>query len=157
MGDAIGQLTQRILDFLSPIVIPDWGALIGLLPVLLLIGVVGPLLSLLVLGWFIYVVRRPRSRMPYVAPAAVPARLVEGVPQYPTGEPYCPIDRLVYPFGATDCDVCGRSLAVICPKCGVGREASIQTCGNCGLVLRIETRARQLAPAGPPPGGAAAA
>ena len=157
MGDAIGQLVQRILDFLSPIVIPDWGALIGLLPVLLLIGVVGPLLSLLVLGWFIYVVRRPRSRTPYVAAAAVPAQLVDGVSQYPTGEPYCPVDRLVYPFGATRCDVCHRELAVTCPKCGVGREAAIDTCGNCGLVLRIEPRLRQLAPAGPPPGGAAAA
>lgn len=157
MGDAIGQLTQRILDVLSPIVIPDWGALIGLLPVLLLIGVVGPLLSLLVLGWLIYVVRRPRSRTKYVAAAAVPAQLVEGVPQYPTGEPYCPVDRLVYPSGATRCDICHRELAVTCPKCGVGREASIDTCSNCGLVLRIEPRMRQLAPAGAPPGGAAAA
>jgi hypothetical protein len=157
VGDAIGQLTQRILDILSPLVIPDWGALIGLLPVFLLIGVVGPMLSLLVLGWFIYVVAKPRSRIPYVAPAAVPAQLVDGVPQYPSGEPYCPVDQLIYPFGATRCEVDGRDLAVRCPKCGTGREASIDTCGVCGLVLKIEPRMRQLAPAGPPPGGAAAA
>jgi len=61
--DAIGQLFQGLIDFLEPILIPDWRALIDLLPLFLLIGVVGPLLSLLVLGWFLYVVGRPRSRI----------------------------------------------------------------------------------------------
>jgi hypothetical protein len=157
VGDAIGQLTQSILNALGPILSPDWGALVALMPIFLVLGVVGPLLSLLALGWFIYVVRRPRSRIPYVAPAPVPARLVEGVPQYPTGEPYCPVDRLIYPFGTTRCAIDGRDLAVICPKCGVGREATLDTCANCGLVLKIEPRMRQLQTAGPPPGGAAAA
>jgi hypothetical protein len=157
MGDAIGQLGQRILDLLHPIILPDWSALIGLLPVLLLLGVVGPIVTLLVLGWIVYGLRRPRARIPYVEPAPVPAQLVEGVPQYPAGEPYCPVDRLVYPFGTTRCRTCGRDLAVRCPKCGTGREATVDTCGTCGLVLRIETRVRGLQPAGPPPGGAAAA
>ena len=157
MGDAIGNFVNGLLQLLTPIIIPDWGALVGMLPILLVIGVVGPILTLLILGWFIYVVRRPRSRIPYVAPAPVPARLVDGVPQYPTGEPYCPVDRLIYPFGTTRCAVDGRDLAVICPKCGVGREAQIDTCGNCGLVLKIEPRMRQPQTAGPPPGGAAAA
>jgi len=157
VGDAIGQIVQGILNALGPILSPDWGALVGLMPIFLLIGVVGPLLSLLILGWFIYVVRRPRSRIPYVAPAPMPAQLVDGVPQYPSGEPYCPVDRLIYPFGATRCAVDGRDLAVRCPKCGVGREATIDTCGNCGLVLKIEPRTRQLQTVGPPPGGAAAA
>jgi hypothetical protein len=157
VGDAIGQLLQRILDFLTPILSPDWGALVGLMPVFLVIGVVGPAISLLALGWFIYVVRRPRSRIPYVAPAPVPARLVEGTPQYPSGEPYCPVDQLVYPFGSTHCERCGRDLAVRCPKCGTGREATIDTCGVCGLVLKIAPRMRQLQTVGPPPGGAAAA
>ena len=64
------------MAFLSPILSPDWGALVGMLPIFLLIGVVGPLLSVLVLGWFIYVVRRPRSRSPLRAPATLPARLI---------------------------------------------------------------------------------
>jgi hypothetical protein len=157
VGDAIGQLVQTLLDLLRPIVIPDWGALIGLLPIFLLLGVVGPIVTLLVLGWFLYVVRRPRSRIPYREPVPVPARVVDGLPQYPAGEPYCPVDQLVYPFGATRCQLCGRDLAVRCPKCGTGREATVETCGTCGLVLRIEPRMRQLQPAGPPPGGAAAA
>ena len=64
MGDAIGNFVKGLLAFLSPILSPDWGALVGMLPIFLLIGVVGPLLSLLVLGWLVYVVRRPRARMP---------------------------------------------------------------------------------------------
>ena len=103
MFDAIGQLFQGLIDFLQPILIPDWRALIDLLPILLLIGVVGPLLSLLGLGWFLYIVGRPRSRIPYQAPAPQPARIVDGQPVYPAGEPYCAFDQLVYPPGETRC------------------------------------------------------
>ena len=80
MFDAIGQIFQHVIDFLQPILLPDWRALIDLLPVFLLIGVVGPLLSLLILGWFVYVVGKPRSRIPYSEPVPVAARLVEGKP-----------------------------------------------------------------------------
>jgi len=157
VGEAIGRIVQGILDALTPIVTPDWGGLVGMIPILLVIGVVGPIISLLALAWFIYVVRAPRARIPYVEPVPVPAQIVDGAPVYPPGEPYCPFDQLVMPPGSTKCPVDGRDLAVICPKCGVGRAAYIDTCGNCGLVLHIEPKARALRPAGPPPGGAAAA
>lgn len=157
MGDALGQLFQSVIDFLNPILIPDWRALIDLLPVFLLIGVVGPMLSLLMLGWFVYFVGKPRSRVPYVPPAPRPARIVDGDPVYPPGEPYCAYDVLVYPPGETRCATCGRDLAVECPKCGTGREAWIDTCGTCGLVLRIDRTIPALRPTGPPPGGAAVA
>jgi hypothetical protein len=155
--DAIGQLFQGLIDFLQPILIPDWRALIDLLPVFLLLGVVGPIITLLALGWFVYFVSKPRSRIPYQAPAPQPARIEDGKPVYPSGEPYCAFDQLVYPFGATRCERCGRDLAVICPKCGTGRPAYLDTCGTCGLVLRIDRGVPALRPAGPPPGGAAAA
>ena len=157
MFDAIGQLFQGVIDFLQPILIPDWRALIDLLPIFLLIGVVGPLVSLLALGWFVYILGKPRSRIPYQPPAPQPARLVEGQPVYPLGEPYCAFDRLVYPFGETRCATCGRDLTVICPKCSTGRQAQVDTCGTCGLVLKIDRGVPALRPAGPPPGGAAAA
>jgi hypothetical protein len=159
VGDAIGHLVQTILAFLSPILSPDWGALVGMLPVFLVLGVVGPIVSLLVLGWFIYVVRAPRARLPYVEPEPVPAQIVDGEPVYPVGEPYCAFDRLVMPPGMDTCPVCHRDLAVRCPKCGIGRPAQLDTCSNCGLVLKIDARARAraLQPIGPPPGGAAAA
>lgn len=157
MFDALGQIFQGLIDFLTPILLPDWRALIDLLPILLLIGVVGPLLSLLVLGWVVYVLGRPRSRIRYADPQPQQARLVDGAPVFPPGEPYCAFDRLVYPPGATRCDSCGRDLAVLCPKCGTGRQAWIDTCATCGLVLRIDRAVPALRPAGPPPGGAAAA
>ncbi|MBA3877037.1 MAG: hypothetical protein C0498_08900 [Anaerolinea sp.] len=156
MIDALQQLWQGILEALTSIVIPDWGALVGLIPILLLIGVVGPILSLLALGWIAYVLRAPRAKVT-LEMAPVRAQVVDGRPEYPAGEPYCPLDQLIFPFGAVTCDTCRRDLFVICPKCSTGRHARQTTCGNCGLVLRIESRARALRPAGPPPGGAAAA
>ncbi len=156
MIDALQSAWHGFLNLLSGIIIPDWGALIGMLPVLLLLGVVGPALSLLVLGWLIALLRAPRTKVSLDV-AAYAASIVDGAPVYPAGEPYCPTDQVVYPFGTTRCDACGRDLFVRCPKCEVGRSAAISTCGNCGLVLKIENRARALRPAGPPPGGAAAA
>ena len=156
MIEALQQAWHALIGALTNIITPDWGALIGLLPIFLLIGVVGPLVSLLALGWFIYVVRAPRARLAIIeGPTA--ALEVDGQAAYPAGEPYCPTDELVYPFGATRCDVCRRDLLVRCPKCDAGRHARMDTCGNCGLVLKIEHRGRALRPAGPPPGGAAAA
>jgi hypothetical protein len=153
---ALEQAWHSFLDAISGIVIPDWGALIGLLPILLVIGVVGPIVTLVLLGWFLYVVRAPRTHL-QVLEGPVPAEIEDGRPVYPSGEPYCPVDALVYPSGATRCEVCRRDLLVRCPKCAAGRSAAVSTCGNCGLVLKIENRARALKAAGPPPGGAAAA
>lgn len=156
MIEAFQQLWQRIIEALTPFVIPDWGELIGLMPIILLFGLAAPILSLLVLGWILYVIRAPRAKVGLeVAP--VRAQLVDGRPDYPAGEPYCPVDQLVFPFGTVTCDTCRRDLLVRCPKCATGRLAHASTCGNCGLVLKIENRARALRPAGPPPGGAAAA
>ncbi len=156
MVDAVQQLVHRILEIVTVFVIPDWGELVGLIPILLVIGVIGPIASLLFLGWILYVVRAPRARVTLeVAPVRAP--LVDGRPAYPPGEPYCPVDGLVFPSGAVTCDTCRRDTFVSCPKCATGRAAHVATCGNCGLVLKIENRARALRPAGPPPGGAAAA
>jgi hypothetical protein len=154
--DAFHQLWQRILDITALFVIPDWGALIGLLPIFLVIGVLGPIVTLLALAWFIYAVRAPRRKL-VVEEGPTLAPIVDGRPAYPEGEPYCPVDALVYPFGATTCERCGRELMVRCPKCSAGRPAAVDTCGNCGLILKMSPRARALRPAGPPPGGAAAA
>ena len=157
MFDALGQLFQGIIDFLEPIILPDWKALVDLFPVLLLLGVVGPLVSLLALGWVVYFLTKPRSRIPYTTPVAQPAKIVDGRPVYPAGEPYCTEHQLIYPFGETRCEIDKRDLAVTCPKCNTGRPAYVDTCGTCGLVLKIDRTAPALRPAGPPPGGAAAA
>ena len=156
--DALEQAWQSILDITSLFVIPDWGAAVNLLPIFLLILVIGPILSLVVLFWLIYVVRAPR--VGYVElddNPRVAAVGADGRPVFPAGEPYCTRDALVYPAKARRCDTCGDELTVTCPKCGVTRRAAIEACANCGLVLRVEPRAVALRAAGPPPGGAAAA
>jgi hypothetical protein len=156
--DQLQRAWQGLLDLTSHFVLPDWGSLIGLLPWAVLLFIVGPILSLLVLGWFVYVVRRPRVAMTVVDDGPHRASIgADGMPELPRGEPFCFRDGLVYPPNATRCDVCRDDLAVSCPKCGVTREAAIDTCGNCGLVLKIQPRAVALRPTGPPPGGAAAA
>jgi hypothetical protein len=155
--DALQDLWHRFLELISGIVIPDWGALVGLLPVFLLLGVIGPILSLLFVAWLVYVVRRPRSKVTFVEGPRAASIDPAGEPVYPLGEPYCTRDRLLYDWGASHCERCGNELTVLCPKCGVARSASLSTCGNCGLEIRLEPRLRALRPAGPPPGGAALA
>ncbi len=51
----------------------------------------------------------------------------------------------------------GESLVVACPKCSLVRPAAEDTCGNCGLAFTLKPTTRSLRPAGPKPGGAAAA
>ncbi|HYM82839.1 MAG TPA: hypothetical protein VEY67_01640 [Candidatus Dormibacteraeota bacterium] len=153
---ALDQLWTQLLKITESFVIPDWGSLVALLPVFLLLGVVGPLVTLLALAWLVYVVCRPRTRVRF-AEGATPAALEAGVPVFPPGRPYCARHALVHQPGDTRCEVDGETLAVVCPMCGLGREADVDTCGNCGLVLKVVPRARALRPAGPPPGGAAVA
>jgi hypothetical protein len=151
------QVWTQILGFVGQIVSPDWGNLISLLPIFLVLGVVGPLLSLAAMVWFYYYVTKPRPKVVIEeGPRPVPLDEV-GNPIFPVGLPYCVRDRLVFDSGTSRCDVDGADLAVICPMCGVGRRADITTCGNCGLVLKVERRLQIAAPAGPPPGGAAIA
>ena len=156
MFDAIGQLFQQVIDFLTPIFIPDWRALIDLLPIFLLIGVVGPILTLLALFWFRYLVKRPTAKRVF-AEVRRPAPLDEaGNPVFPVGEPYSIAEAVIYEPGVTRSDA-GEDLVVACPKCRLVRPASESTCGNCGLTFTLQPTTRSLKPAGPPPGGRAAA
>jgi hypothetical protein len=155
--DQIEKLWSDLLAFMSTLVIPDWGALIALLPLFVLIGVVGPILSLLVLGWLGYGITKPRTKVTYdEGRRSAPLDHI-GNPIFPAGEPYCPVDYLIYPVGTTRCDTDKTPLLVRCPKCELVRGAGISTCANCGLVLQIKPRALVIATDRPPPGGAAVA
>ena len=155
--DQISRLWSDFLGFVSKLVIPDWAGLIALLPVLVLIGVVGPLLSLGILAWLGYGVTKPRTKVTYQEGTRVAPRDHLGRPIVPAGEPYCPRDGLIYPSGTYRCDVDKTNLLLRCPKCEVVRDASISTCGNCGLEVSIKPRALIVSTDGPPPGGAAIA
>jgi hypothetical protein len=156
--DNLNHIWTGLLNFLSTLVIPDWGSLVGLLPLFLVLGVIGPIATILILAWFIYLVRRPMTPVAY-RDGPRPAPLDDdGKPVFPVGLPHCLREGLVYASGSTRCPNDGDELWVVCPMCGLGRSAGVQTCGECGLVLKVANRPAALGPiAGPPPGGAAIA
>jgi len=156
--DVLNGVWNQILEITSLFVMPDWGGLIGLLPVFVVLGLVAPFLTFAALGTVIYLLRKPRIRVGY-AEGPRPAELGPGgEPVFPVGLPYCRRDALVYPSGTLRCERCHDQLAVICPMCGLGRSALIDTCANCGLVLKVKNRSVVIpASTGPKPGGAAAA
>ena len=152
----IQSLWNGILQLTAVFITPDWKDPISWLPVLLLVGVVGPILSLLTLAWFVYGVRRPRAKSTFADARRAAPLDAEERPVYPAGEPYSPSEGVVYEAGATR-SASGGDLVVACPKCGLVRSAASSTCGNCGLSFTLKPTTRSLRPAGPPPGGAAAA
>ena len=158
--DALNDLWNSILEITAQFVIPDWNAIIALLPVLVFLGVVGPLLTFLPLGIVIYQLRKPRVKGVRFEEGPTVASIGEdGQPIFPPGLPHCRRDSLIYPSGTNRCERCHDVLAVVCPMCGLGRSAMIDTCSNCGLVLKVKPRSVVVrrAASGPKPGGAAVA
>jgi hypothetical protein len=156
--DVLNGVWNQILEITSLFLMPDWGAVIGLLPVLIVLGLVAPFLTFVALGTVIYLLRKPRIRVSYEEGPRVADLGPGGEPLFPVGLPYCRRDAMVYPSGTHRCDRCHDRLSVICPMCGLGRSALIDTCSNCGLVLKVRNRSVVVpASAGPRPGGAAAA
>jgi hypothetical protein len=156
--DVLNGVWNQILEITSLFVMPDWGGLIGLLPVLVVLGLVAPFLTFLALGTLIYLVRKPRIRVDFAEGPRTAELGPGGEPVFPVGLPYCRRDAVVYPSGTHRCERCHDQLAVICPMCGLGRSALVDTCSNCGLVLKVKSRSVVVpASTGPKAGGAAAA
>ena len=158
--ETLNDLWSSILETMALFVIPDWNAIIGLLPLLVFLGIVGPLLTLLPLGILIYQARKPRVKGVRFEEGPTVAHIGEdGRPIFAPGLPHCRRDALIYPSGTTRCEQCRDELAVICPMCGLGRPAALDACTNCGLVLKVKPRAVVVrgSAAGPKPGGAAVA
>ncbi len=154
----LNQIWTQILDVTALFVTPDWGFLVSMLPVMVLLGLVMPFLTGLAIITVAYLVTKPRAKVAFEE-GPRPAEIGPGgEPVFPVGLPHCRRDALIYPSGTLRCDTCHDELAVICPMCGLGRMARIDTCSNCGLVLKVKTRAVAVrTTAGPKPGGAAAA
>lgn len=156
--DGLNGLWNTILDITKMFVIPDWNSVVGLLPLLIFLGVVGPLLTFTVLGVLVYQAAKPRTKVRVETGARLAQIGADGQPIFAPGLPFCRADRLIFPSGTLRCDRDGSELAVICPMCGLGRPAAIDTCPNCGLVLNVKPRQVAIGPAsGPKAGGAAAA
>jgi hypothetical protein len=154
--DQLDRIWSGILQFSTQFVTPDWGGLIKLIPYLVVIGVVGPIATILALAWLRYGARLPRRRIAFADVRRPAPRDADGNPVYPTGEPYSPVEQMIYEPGVTR-SAAGENLIVGCPKCGLVRAASEDACGNCGLSFTLKPTTRSLRPAGPPAGGAAAA
>ena len=150
---------DAILGALEVVILPDWNFLISLIPAALVLGVLGPILTLLVLGWVVHLARRRRGRARFEDPQPRPVELDQaGEPVIPPNEPYCPRDWLVYPAGTTRCPDHREDLLVRCPIDSTTRPASQQLCRACGTKYVLGARAIAIQrPPGPPEGGAAAA
>ena len=152
---------SAFLDWLATILIPDWGGLISLLPILLILGVVGPGLSLLTLYWIYSRAKARRGKVRTDEPEPVMAQqLGDGTYAYPPNQPYCSTHHLIYPPQMRECPIDGEELLVRCPVDESVRVAGQQLCRTCGtryelgasrtpLVVRRRGR--------PPAGGAAVA
>ena len=156
--DTLNGLWNTILDVLEMFVIPNWTDVVGLLPLLIFLGVVGPLLTFSMLGILAYQATRPRAKLRLEEGPQVARAGADGQPIFPPGLPYCRQHALIYRTGTVRCERGGEELAVICPMCGLGRPAAIDTCTNCGLVLNVKSRPVPIGrTTGPKPGGAAVA
>jgi hypothetical protein len=157
--DALNGIWNTILDITKMFVIPDWSSVVGLLPLLIFVGIVGPLITFTILGMLVYQLAKPRTKVRIEEGPQVARIGADGQPIFPPGLPYCRVDALIYPSGTVRCERSGdHEMAVICPMCGLGRPAIIDTCTNCGLVLKVKPRAVVVGRStGPKPGGAAAA
>jgi hypothetical protein len=132
-----------------------------MLPLFLVLGVVGPLLTLIVVMWLWHLLTRQRARVRVGLPEPTAAGLDgEGQPVFPANVPYCPEHALIHPPDRVTCQVDRADLAIRCPVDGTVRAASIQTCTACGTrfilgkgrtPLLVERSSR------PPDGGAAVA
>ena len=156
MIETLQQLLADLLAFSESIIVPDWAQLVGLLSVFLLLFVVGPLLTVLLLLWVRYAIVKPRPKVAYADPRRAAPLDATGNPVFPVGEPYSPREGVIYEPGMTR-SPSGETLVVACPKCSLVRPATDDTCGNCGLSFTLTPTTRSLRPAGPPPGGRAAA
>lgn len=149
------------LQWLQTIIVPDWTGLIQLLPILLIVGVVGPGLSLLAVYWIYARMTSRRGKVRFDEPTPEPAQLgANGLPIFPPNAPYCQTHALIYPATAAVCDVDREELHVRCPVDETVRVAGQQLCRTCGtryelgaslspIVIRHHGR--------PPAGGAAIA
>lgn len=152
---------SAFLEWLSTILIPDWSGLIALLPILLILGVVGPGLSLLALYWLYNAAKSRRGKVRTEEPEPVSVQaLADGTYAYPPNAPYCPTHHLVYPPTYRECQIDGQELQVRCPVDDAVRVAGQDLCRTCGTRYQLGASLTPLVvrrKGSPPAGGAAVA
>jgi hypothetical protein len=149
------------LEWLTTVFVPAWGELIGLLPYVIVAGIIGPILTIIVLMWGWYLINRRRGKVRRTESQPVLAPLDEaGLPVFPSNEPYCEEHRLIFPPRAKACSIDKQPLEVSCPVDGTVRSAELDICSGCGTAFKLGAKASSavvLSSDGPPEGGAAIA
>jgi hypothetical protein len=151
---------SAFLEWLTTVIVPAWGELIKLLPYALVFTVAGPILTLILLMWAWYLLKRRRGHVRRGPALPVPAPLgPDGLAEFPANAAYCDEHDLVFAGRARTCSVDGHPLRLRCPVDDTVREASIETCPACGTTYKLGAAAAMtILPAdGPPEGGAAVA
>ena len=97
--EQLNEFWNSALQTASMFVIPDWGALVALLPVFIFVGVIGPFLTFTVLGALYYQVRKPRVKLAFEEGPRLAELDAGGAPIFPPGLPFCRRDATVYPSG----------------------------------------------------------
>lgn len=147
------------LDWLTTVIVPDWGELVSMLPFFLILGVVGPIVTLIFLMWAWDLIKRERARVQVDEPDVGPApRDAAGLPVFPANVPFCQEHALIYPASRVRCQVDGTDLSVRCPVDDTVRLAAEQTCRACGTryVLGAARVPALVSRSGQPPSGGAA-
>ena len=149
------------LDWLTTVLVPSWGELIGLLNYVFLATLVGPILAIIVLMWGWYLINRRRGKVRHGEAEPVTAPLAgDGTPVFPANVPYCEQHALIFPARSRTCTMNGDPLSVTCPVDGTVRNAEIDTCSACGTKFKLGAKTGSsviLSSDGPPEGGAAVA
>lgn len=153
---------RTIIDLTSKLFLPDWNDVVTqLLPMAVLLGVVGPILSLLAVYWIYQTATRPRFRVRAGSTGPHAATIdADGQAQVPPNVPFCSRDGLLYPPRSAKCSTCGDELSVRCPVDDTWRSARLETCSACGTRYVLGASDTPLAvrrSSGPPKGGAAVA
>jgi hypothetical protein len=130
-----------------------------ILPIAVLVGLVGPILTIVFLYWTYQQAKRPRFRVRSTETAPMPVpRGDAGLAIVPANVPYCSRDGLLHAARATTCTTCRDELSVRCPVDQTLRPVSQQTCSACGTryVLGASDTALAVRRQGHPPEGGAA-
>ena len=154
--DEIQRIWGDFLAWLSTIVIPDWSAIIALIPLLLLLGLIGPLLTLAVLAWLGYGITKPRTVMKFVEGTRTAPLDHLGKPIFRRASRTCPARRADL-RRRRDPLRPGQDAVRSAARSAAWSATPTSGPAATGQYLRVESRTLIAATDGPPPGGAAVA
>ena len=135
INEQLTEFWNSALQTASMFVIPDWGALVALLPVFIFVGVVGPFLTFTVLGALLYQVRKPRVKLAFEEGPRL-AELGRG------RRPDLPAGPAVLPARQDGLPVRDASLRDLSRRARRGLpDVRPRTCGRRGHVRQLRARA----------------